>query len=189
MKPSDLRRCLHVSNCENKVNPKLCLYVLSVFLVLMRTVYLNSVTWLLLQECFEDLLILLLFLEFSKIRGPWACLVIRWYILYKYTHTFNKLTSHRNQQAGLPNASSDLWGQLGLTFFCREWFRYIQAEKGGQRALVSQSESPWHSLAHHMCTEVIELAVNFHLVGEIKEIKKSLCKYVHKNEGNGQRKL
>lgn len=165
MKPSDLRRCLHVSNCESKVNPKLCLYVLSVLLVLRRTVYLNV-----LPDCFcsnaSESSSWCRFIwnspssvdtELAWLSDATSCTSV---------HTSIKLKLHRNQQADLPNTGSDLGCQLGLTFFCKGGRGRIQAENSGQCALVGQSESPRCGLAHHMCTKVNELAVNFQLVGE-----------------------
>lgn len=56
-------------------------------------------------------------------------------------HTSIKLRHHRKQQADLPNPCSDLGFELGLTFLCKGGRGRVQAEKSGQRALVSQSES------------------------------------------------
>lgn len=80
-------------------------------------------------------------------------------------HATNKHTSLKSQ-AVLPNSGSDLGCQLGLAFFSKEGCRRIQAEKDGQRSLVGQSESLRRRLAHHICSEVNELAVNFKLVGK-----------------------
>lgn len=163
MKPSDLRRCLHVSNCESKVNSKLFLYVL----VLRRTVYLNV-----LPDCFcsdasessSDCRFswnspITVDTELTWLSDPTFC---------KSVHASVKLKHHKNMRGDLPNPGSDLGCQLGLRFFCKGGRARIQAEKSGQCALVSQSESPWCSLAHHVCTKVNELAVNFQLVGEKK---------------------
>lgn len=153
MKPSDLRRCLHVSNCESKVNPKLCLYVLSVLLVLRRTVYLNV-----LPDCFRsDASVSSSWCRFSWNSPSTVDTELAW-LLYGTScisvHTSVKLKHHRIHQTDLPNTGSDLGCQLGLTFFCKGRCGRIQAEKSGQCALVSQSESPRCSLAHHMCTKV-----------------------------------
>lgn len=168
MKPSDLRRCLHVSNSESKVNPKLCLYVLSVLLVLRRIFYLNvlpdcccsdasdSSSWC----CFSWNSPSAVDTERAWLSDATSCTSV---------HTAVKLKHLRNHQADLSNPGSDLGCQLGLTFFCKGGRGCIQAEKSGQRALVSQSESPRCGLAHHICTKVNELAVNFQLDGEKKK--------------------
>lgn len=84
--------------------------------------------------------------------------------------TTNKHTSQKSQ-AVLSNRGSDLSWQLGLTFFSKEGCRRIQSEKDGQRSLVGQSESPRRCLAHHIWSEVNELAVNFKLVGKTQKTK------------------
>lgn len=93
--------------------------------------------------------------------------------------TTNKHTS-RKSQAVLSNSGSHLGCQLGPTSFSKEGCRRIQAEKDGQRSLVGQSESPRRRLAHHVCSEVNELAVNFKLVGKKQKLNSLYCKYVHK---------
>lgn len=157
MKPSDLRRCLHVSNCESKVNPKLCLYVLSVLLVLRGTVYLNVLPDCVCSDASES----------SSWNSPSAVdTEIAW--LSDATSCTSPLNSNITEikQADLSNTASDLGCWPGLTSFCRGGRGRIQVEKSGQCALVSQSESPRCGLAHHMCTKVNEVAVNFQLVGE-----------------------
>lgn len=68
-----------------------------------------------------------------------------------------------DRQSDLAGVGRDVGCRLDAAGFWTETQGGVQAEEGGKGPLVGQGDDPWNSLAHHVRTEVKELAVDLQL--------------------------